>query len=205
MRASAAGVQVARSASCTASRRLAVSGASSQHTSTAVAWPSIAAASRTETGSATSGTRACPDCMAAFLAMARHRSVFAAAFFAVQLHDGAGAGKGNEGRHAYLGGMADDSLHLVALGQALQQNHLRAGLARVFMARNGNEGQLVRKIDDLAFEVILVGVDHRDVLPRRQPEHPRVLRVVGLQGAAGTLPPFRQRALGFPERSAAAT
>ena len=77
--------------------------------------------------------------------------------------------------------MADDGLHLVALGQALQQNHLRAGLARVFMARNRNEGQLVRKIDDLAFEVILVGVDHGDVLPRRQPKHPRVLRVVGCQ------------------------
>ena len=77
--------------------------------------------------------------------------------------------------------MADDGLHLVALGQALQQNHLRAGLARVFMTRNGHERQLVRKIDDLAFEVILGGVDHRDVLTRRQPEHPRVLRVVGLK------------------------
>ena len=30
--------------------------------------------------------------------------------------------------------------HLFALGQALQQNHLRAGLARVFMARNGRGG-----------------------------------------------------------------
>ena len=42
---------------------------------------SIDAASRTDTGSLTLGMRAWPDCMAALLAIARQRSVLAAAFF----------------------------------------------------------------------------------------------------------------------------
>ena len=61
------------------------SGASSQHTSTAVACAKKAHTSASAIGSPTSGHARWPDCMAALFAMARHRCVLAAAFFASSL------------------------------------------------------------------------------------------------------------------------
>ena len=60
--------------------------------------------------------------------------------------------------------MADDRIHLLALGKSLHEHHERAVIGRVLMARNAHEREIVVEGDDLAFEVILYRVDDRDML-----------------------------------------
>ena len=119
--------------------------------------------------------------MAALFAMARHRSVLAAAFRASSFTMERSHASGKEAGNPQLGRMADDRLHLVALGQALDEQHGGPVRRVVEALRDARERQLVGEVDDLAFEVVARGVDDRDVLARRQPKHARVLRVVSRQ------------------------
>ena len=76
--------------------------------------------------------------------------------------------------------MADHRLHLVALGQALHEHH-EGALLVVEALRDAHHGDRIVESGDLALEVVLRGVHHRDVLARRKPQHAGVLRVVRRQ------------------------
>ena len=74
--------------------------------------------------------------------------------------------------------MADDRIHLLALGKPLHEHHERAVVGRVLVARDAHEGEIIVKGCNLAFEVILSRIDDRDVLARGQAQNFSVLGVI---------------------------
>ena len=162
MRASPRGQEHSESPRSIACASEAVWGASSQQMSTAVASASSAAASFALRGSSTSGMRGWPCALRDGKPSVKSRS----RFLRVKLHDGALAGQGHECRHAKLGRMSNDRIHLLTLGKSLHKHHKRAVVGRLLVARDAHEGEIIVEGCNLAFEVILSRIDDRDVLAR---------------------------------------
>ena len=121
---------------------------------TDVAPRSISHAFDTPTGSLTSGTLMRPDCMAALLAMDRHRCAFAADFLPSIFYDARAHSRGTKASTPTSVACRMTVSHLVALGKPLEKS-VRA-LERIFLRASVMRRQLGPvEIDDLALEIIL--------------------------------------------------
>ena len=94
----------------------------------------------------------------------------------IELHDATRARKRHELVNAHLGRMANDVVHLVALGKALEQRNACRRLRRIETLRDARHQAIVRR-GDFQFEIIARRIDNAYMLALGQTQHPRVFGV----------------------------